>query len=90
MPAARKIARGIADNTAPVSAALIRQMMWRGLGMSDPMDAHRLDSRGILSLGRSGDVAEGVTAFLEKRSAVFPDAVSRDMSDFFPWWEEAS
>ncbi|CAN5354293.1 crotonase/enoyl-CoA hydratase family protein [soil metagenome] len=90
LPAARKIARGIADNTAPVSVALIRQMMWRGLGMTDPMDAHRLDSRGILSRGRSGDVAEGVTAFLEKRGAAFPDTVSRDMPDFFPWWEEAS
>jgi enoyl-CoA hydratase/carnithine racemase len=90
LPAARKIARGIADNTAPVSVALIRQMMWRGLGMTDPMDAHRIDSRGILSRGRSGDVAEGVTAFLEKRGAAFPDTVSRDMPDFFPWWEEAS
>jgi enoyl-CoA hydratase/carnithine racemase len=90
LPAAVALARGIANNTAPVSVALIRQMMWRGLGMTDPMDAHRIDSRGILSRGRSGDVAEGVTAFLEKRGAVFPDAVSRDMPDFFPWWEEAS
>ena len=90
LPAARKIARAIADNTSPVSVALIRQMMWRGLGMTDPMDAHRVDSRGILSRGRSGDVAEGVSAFLEKRGAVFPDTVSRDMPDFFPWWEEAS
>lgn len=90
LPAARAIARGIAANTAPVSVALIRQMMWRGLGMTDPVDAHRVDSRGILSRGRSGDVAEGVTAFLEKRPAVFPDAVSHDMPDFFPWWEEAS
>lgn len=85
--AARAIAREIADQAAPVSIALIRQMMWQGLGMSHPMEAHRLDSRGILSRGRSGDVAEGVTAFLDKRQAVFPDRVSRDMPDFFPWWE---
>jgi enoyl-CoA hydratase/carnithine racemase len=84
---ARGIAREIAEQTAPVSVALIRQMMWRGLGMSHPMEAHQVDSRGILSRGRSGDVAEGVTAFLEKRPAVFPDRVSRDMPDFFPWWE---
>lgn len=88
LPAARALARSYADNTAPVSVALIRQMMWRGLGMSDPMEAHRLDSRGILSRGRSADVAEGVTAFLDKRPAVFPDRVSRDLPDFFPWWEE--
>lgn len=88
LPAARALAREIADNTAPVSVALIRQMVWRGLGMSHPMEAHRVDSRGILSRGRSGDVAEGVTAFLEKRPARFPDKVSTDMPDYFPWWDE--
>lgn len=86
--AAQAIAREIADNTAPVSVALIRQMMWRGLGMTDPMDAHRVDSRGILSRGASGDVREGVTSFLEKRPASFPDKVSTDMPDYFPWWDE--
>lgn len=88
LPAAQALAREIADNTAPVSVALIRQMVWRGLGMSHPMEAHRVDSRGILSRGRSGDVAEGVTAFLEKRPARFPDKVSTDMPDYFPWWDE--
>lgn len=90
LPAAQAIAREIVENTAPVSVALIRQMMWRGLGMTDPMDAHRIDSRGILSRGASRDVAEGVTAFLEKRPAVFSDTVSADMPDYFPWWPEAT
>lgn len=88
LPAARALARQYAENTAPVSVALIRQMMWRGLGMNHPMQAHQVDSRGILSRGRSADVAEGVGAFLEKRPAVFPDRVSTDLPDFFPWWEE--
>jgi len=88
IPAATAIAREIADNTAPVSVALIRQMMWRGLGMTDPMDAHRVDSRGILSRGASPDVREGVTSFLEKRPAAFPDKVSTNMPDFYPWWDE--
>ncbi len=86
---AQEMAREIADNTAPVSVAMIRQMMWRGLGMAHPMDAHKVDSRGILSRGRSADAKEGVTSFLEKRAPVYPDKVSRDMPDFFPWWEEA-
>ncbi|MEQ1781809.1 MAG: crotonase/enoyl-CoA hydratase family protein [Hyphomonadaceae bacterium] len=88
MDAAMTIAREIADNTSPVSVALIRQMMWRGTGMTDPMQAHRVDSRGILSRGASADVKEGVVSFLEKRAPAFPDSVSADMPDYFPWWEE--
>lgn len=85
---ANELAREIADNTAPVSVALTRAMLWRGLGYSSPMDAHKVDSRAILSRGRSGDAKEGVTSFLEKRQPVYPDRVSGDMPDFFPWWEE--
>lgn len=85
---ATDLAREIADNSAPVSVALTRQMLWRGLGFSHPMEAHRVDSRAILSRGRSGDAKEGVTAFLEKRAPLYPDRVSADMPDFFPWWEE--
>ena len=85
---ATKLAREIADNTAPVSVALTRQMLWRGLGFQHPMDAHRVDSRAILSRGRSGDAKEGVTSFLEKRAPSYPDTVSADMPDFFPWWDE--
>jgi enoyl-CoA hydratase/carnithine racemase len=88
LPAAYAIAREIADNTAPVSVALTRQMLWRGLGQSHPMEAHRLDSRLIYARGRSADAAEGVTSFLEKRAAAYPDKVSRDMPDVYPWWEE--
>ena len=88
LPAAQAIAREIADNTAPVSVALIRQMMWRGLGMAHPMEAHRIDSRGILSRGRSADIAEGIDAFFGKRPPQFPDRVSTGMPDYFPWWEE--
>jgi enoyl-CoA hydratase/carnithine racemase len=88
LPAAYALAREIADNAAPVSVALTRQMMWRGLGMGDPMEAHRVDSRAVYARGRSGDAREGVASFLEKRPAAYPDRVSRDMPDFFPWWEE--
>ena len=87
-PTARALAREIADKTAPVSVALIRQMMWRMLGADDPMEAHKVDSRGIYTRGRSDDVKEGVTAFLEKRPAMFKNKVSTDMPDYFPWWDE--
>lgn len=88
LPAARALAREFGDGTAPVSVALVRQMMWRGLGMAHPMEAHRIDSRGIMARGRSADAADGVASFLEKRVPAFPDRVSCDMPDYFPWWEE--
>jgi enoyl-CoA hydratase/carnithine racemase len=88
LPTARALAREIAAKTAPVSVALIRQMMWRMTGADDPMEAHKVDSRGIYARGRSADVKEGVVSFLEKRPAVFKDKVSADMPDYFPWWDE--
>ena len=85
---ASALAREIAAKTAPVSIALIRQMMWRMLGADDPMEAHKIDSRGIYARGRSEDVREGVVSFLEKRPAQFKNKVSADMPDYFPWWDE--
>jgi enoyl-CoA hydratase/carnithine racemase len=85
---ARGIAREIADNTAPVSVALSRQMLWRMMGASHPMDAHAVESRGISARGRSADSKEGVTSFLEKRAAVYPDRVSDGLPDIFPNWED--
>ncbi len=84
---ARSLATEIAANTAPVSVALSRQMLWRMLGASHPMEAHRVDSRGIKERGRSADSREGVMSFLEKRAPVFPDTVSAGLPDIFPDWE---
>lgn len=88
LTAARALAHEMADGTAPVAVALARQMMWRMLGADHPMEAHRIDSRGVFSQGRGPDVKEGVASFLEKRPAQFPGKVSTDMPDFFPWWPE--
>ena len=84
---ARALAREIADNAAPVSVALTRQMMWRMLGADHPMEAHKVDSRSIYARGRMEDVKEGISSFLEKRPPVFTEKVSKDMPDFVPWWE---
>lgn len=88
MAKARDIAKEIAENTAPVSIALMRHMAWRSLGMDHPMEAHRWESRGITTRGKSPDAKEGVVSFKEKRLPNFPCAVSKDMPDYFPWWEE--
>ena len=86
MDTARALAREIADNAAPVSVALTRQMMWRMLGADHPMEAHKVDSRAIYARGRMEDVKEGISSFLEKRPPVFTEKVSKDMPDFVPWW----
>jgi len=86
LDAARGLAREIAENTAPVSVALARQLMWRMLGAEHPMLAHRADSRGMLARGQSADAVEGVTAFLEKRPAQFPDRVSDGLPEIMPGW----
>jgi enoyl-CoA hydratase/carnithine racemase len=82
--AARSLAREIADNTAPVSVALARRLMWDGLGARHPMEAHRADSRAMFSRGQSADAREGVTSFLEKRPASFPDRVSDGLPELHP------
>ena len=86
LDAANALAREIADNTAPVSVALARRMMWTMLGAEHPMLAHRTDSRGMFFRGRSADAAEGIAAFLEKRDAHFPDRVSDGLPDILPGW----
>jgi enoyl-CoA hydratase/carnithine racemase len=88
LPAARALAREIADNTAPVSVALSRQLLWRMAGADHPMEAHKADSRAIQSRGAAGDAKEGVSAFLEKRPPAYPDKVSADLPDIWPDWGE--
>ncbi len=88
LEAANELAREIAENTAPVSVALARQLMWRMLGAEHPMIAHRADSRGMVARGQSADAVEGITAFLEKRPAEFPDRVSQGLPEIMPSWQE--
>ncbi len=86
LDAARALAREIAENAAPVSVAVARQLMWRMLGAEHPMLAHRADSRGMVARGQSADAVEGITAFLEKRPAHFPDRVSDGLPETMPGW----
>ena len=86
LPAARELAKEFANQTSSISVAMTRQMMWKMLGADHPMEAHKIDSRGVYFTGRSKDAAEGVQSFLEKRPAEFPGRVSQDMPEFFPWW----
>ena len=63
-------------NTSALSVTLTRHMLWRMLGADHPMEAHKIDSRGVQYMGASADAKEGVESFLEKRD--------QDYSRF-PW-----
>lgn len=88
LSAARSIASDIADNTSAVSIAMTRHMMWKMLGADHPMEAHKVDTRAIRTMGAGADAKEGVMSFLEKRPAEFSQSASDDMPDFFPWWDD--
>jgi enoyl-CoA hydratase/carnithine racemase len=88
LPAARAFAKELTAESAPVSVAVTRNLMWRMMAAGHPMDAHRLDSRLIWSRGSSGDAKEGVASFLEKRAADFPNSVADDMPHFGPWMDD--
>jgi len=88
LPAARDIAAEISAHTSAVSIAVSRQLLWRMLGETHPMAAHRVDSRAVLELGRGPDAREGVASFLEKRPPHFTQSPSQDLPPVFPWWQE--
>jgi enoyl-CoA hydratase/carnithine racemase len=87
MGAARTLAAEIAES-APVSVAVARRLLWTMLGASHPMEAHRADSRAMFARGQSDDAREGVTSFLEKRQATFSDRVSDGLPELFPGTQE--
>ena len=88
LPAAKALAMEFSEMTSAVSVTLIRHMLWKMLGADHPMEAHKIDSRGVYHRGRSADAFEGVESFLQKRAPSFPGKVSKDLPEFFPWWDD--
>lgn len=83
--AALALATRLTADSAPVSVAATRRMLWRMAGAAHPGVAHSWDSRMVRARGRGADAAEGVSSFLEKRPANFTDSVAKDYPHFEPW-----
>jgi len=84
LDAARAVAHSLVSDSAPVSLALNRQLIWQMAGAAHPMEAHRMESIYILERAASADAAEGANSFLQKRAAAFPLTVSRDLPAAMP------
>lgn len=84
MPAAREMAESLISDSAPVSVAINRQLLWNMAGAQHPMDAHWMESVYIAERGPAADAAEGAASFLEKRPPSFPMTVSGGMPRSFP------
>jgi enoyl-CoA hydratase/carnithine racemase len=88
LPTAYGMARSLVSESAPVSVALNRQLLWQMAGAAHPMDAHRVESIYIAERGPSADAREGAESFLEKRPPRFPQTVSGDLPAAVPWLPE--
>ena len=84
LPAARAIAAEIVDNTAPVSVALTRRMLWAMLTADHPMEAHRVDSRGILERGTQRRRARGRRKLSGETAGGVHRPGQRGLPDIFP------
>lgn len=82
MDSAFELAHEIADNCAPVSVALTKQMLWQFLFETDIEKVEKINSNYFRWSGQQPDAREGVLSFLEKRPPKWTMSVSKDMPDF--------
>ena len=80
LPAALERARDIAANTAPVSVAISKRLLWEGITASVSEMRKREDAL-FLWIGNQPDAKEGVVSFLAKRTPEWKLSVSRDKPD---------
>lgn len=78
---AMTIARDIATNVAPVSAALSKQLLWSGLtsGLDEMI---RVEGAIIADMATSPDATEGVRAFFERREPKWTMTLAEDLARY--------
>jgi enoyl-CoA hydratase/carnithine racemase len=87
LPATLELARDIAVNTAPLSVAISKRLLWQSFGLT-PADAERLETDLHRELMGRADAREGALAFLERRAPAWESKVSTDWPDWHegePW-----
>jgi enoyl-CoA hydratase/carnithine racemase len=83
LPAALEIARDIAVNVAPLSAALCKRLLWEGQALGREAVERKETALHHVVMGRA-DALEGVMAFLEKRTPRWQLRVGRDWPERWP------
>ncbi|MFC4857951.1 enoyl-CoA hydratase-related protein [Actinophytocola glycyrrhizae] len=85
---AYELARELIRTTAPVSVAVIRQLLYRAAPLDSPFPVRRLDSRLIAGSAASPDTVEGIMSFLQRRDPQWTGRVPEDLPDHLPWLEK--
>lgn len=80
LPEALAMARDIATNTAPLSVALSKRLLWEGKTLDRDEVGRRETAYHHIVMGRA-DALEGVMAFLERRAPRWTLRVPRDWPD---------
>jgi enoyl-CoA hydratase/carnithine racemase len=83
---ARELAGDVTKDSSAL--AMAKRLLWHFQEVPDPGTAYEIEARASDWLGRQPDAAEGIRAFLEKRTADFPMRVSRDLPPFGPFQAE--
>jgi enoyl-CoA hydratase/carnithine racemase len=71
LPRALEIARDIADNTAPVSVAVLKRLAWEGLNGTSYADTYARNHELFEWVTKQLDAREGPKAFMEKRKPIW-------------------
>ncbi len=81
LPAAREIARDIAENTAPVSVGVTKRLLWESPNLTPRQVGHKETELHHHIMGKP-DAIEGAMAYIERRKPDWKLSVSKDWPDW--------